>query len=97
MSALLWLEDDLDFTAGDFARLDAEVRSANEDLSHPEQVKRWIVAARPLTVAAGELTPNLKVRRNVVQESRAALLDVLYGGWDDEPVVEGEELHRGMA
>lgn len=97
VSALLWLEDDLDFTAGDFARLDAEVRSANEDLSHPEQVKRWIVAARPLTVAAGELTPNLKVRRNVVQENRAALLDVLYGGWDDEPVVEGEELHRGMA
>ena len=66
----------------------------NEQLSHPEQVKRWIVAARPLSVAAGELTPNLKTRRNVVAETRADLIDALYDGWGNE--LEGM-LHSGMA
>ena len=92
-TALLWLEED---ASADFAfeELDAAVRAVNEQLSHPEQVKRWIVAARPLTVAAGELTPNLKVRRDMVAGTRAALVEALYDGWDGD--VEGA-LHRGMA
>jgi long-chain acyl-CoA synthetase len=86
-SALLWLEDEvMDAIAHgvgfDFASLDAAVRRINEELSHPEQVKRWVVCARPLTVAAGELTPNLKLRRNNVAETRSAAIDVMYGAWD---------------
>ena len=79
-SALLWLEDE---AAGDccFDALDAAVRGVNAQLSHPEQVKRWIVATRPLSVAAGELTPNLKVRRNVVVTTRANL---------DKPLVDSD-------
>ena len=94
-TALLWLEDDM--AAGfDFEALDAEVLRVNEDLSHPEQLKRWVVAARPLAVATGELTPNLKVRRNVVAETRGALIDTLYDNWDNDTRVD-DELHRGWA
>ena len=92
-TALLWLEDDAD--NADFDALDAAVVTTNELLSHPEQVKRWIVAARPLTVAAGELTPNLKVRRNQVVKTRAELVETLYGTWDS-PASE-EILHAGAA
>jgi long-chain acyl-CoA synthetase len=102
-SALLWLEDEvMDAIAHgvgfDFASLDAAVRRINEELSHPEQVKRWVVCARPLTVAAGELTPNLKLRRNNVAETRSAAIDVMYGAWDapnaskfDDDVLYGGE------
>ncbi|MBQ9004069.1 MAG: AMP-binding protein [Eggerthellaceae bacterium] len=106
-TALLWLENDVASDGAaigsaaigsvfDFAALDDAVRRINEQLSHPEQVKRWIVAARPLTVAAGELTPNLKVRRNVVADTRAELVDALYDGWGDSDNA-GDLLHRGEA
>ena len=93
-TALLWLEDGT--AECDFGALDGAVRNVNEQLSHPEQVKRWIVAARPLSVAAGELTPNLKVRRNVVVETRATLVEALYDGWTQAAVAkENDMLHRG--
>jgi len=42
-TALIWLEDVVDC---DFDALDAAVRAVNVQLSYPEQVKRWIVAAQ---------------------------------------------------
>ncbi len=104
VSALLWLEDEVaaGVAAGeafDFAALDASVRRINEGLSHPEQVKRWVVCARPLTVAAEELTPNLKLRRGNVTQTRSAAIDVIYGAWDAHGVTEtcDDALHGGEA
>ena len=102
--ALLWLEDEVaqavaeGTMAFDFEGLDAAVRLTNEQLSHPEQIKRWIVCARPLSVASGELTPNLKVRRNVVADTRSDLIDRLYESWEDvRGSTDGEMLHGGEA
>ena len=95
-TALLWLEDGVEDS--DFAALDASVRAANEHLSHPEQVKRWIVANEPLTTATGELTPNFKVRRNVVAQKRATVVDALYDGWDAASgAMPAGALHQGEA
>ena len=95
-TALMWLEDD---AAGyDFTAFDTAVNGMNAQLSHPEQVKRWIVAARPLSLAAGELTPNLKVRRNIVAQTRAALVEALYDGWGEADATTSDDiLHRGEA
>ncbi len=93
-TALLWLEDD--GASYDYSALDATVLKVNVELSHPEQVKRWVVAAAPLSVARGELTPNLKVRRNIVAETRAALISDLYDNWEQAPLGEAADtLHRG--
>lgn len=103
-SALLWLEDEVMASVArgdnyDFASLDASVRRANEELSHPEQVKRWVVCARPLAVGAGELTPNLKLRRNIVAETRSAAIDTMYDAWDVLGVGKScdDVLHGGEA
>ena len=97
-TALLWLEDDDAAESFDFDALDAAVREVNAQLSHPEQVKRWIVAARPLSVADGELTPNLKVRRNIVAATRSNLIEELYDVWNQVGAGSaGDELHRGEA
>jgi len=75
--ALLWLEDEAreGFNAEAF---DAEVLARNAQLSHPEQVKRWAVMDARLSIAAGELTPNLKLRRRHVTELQARAINVLY-------------------
>jgi long-chain acyl-CoA synthetase len=54
------------------------VQAALADLSQWEQVKRILVMARPFTVADGELTVSLKLRRQVVFAKYAAQIDALY-------------------
>ncbi len=60
-TALLW-------TNGPTSTLQADIDRMNKSLSHPEQVKRWRIINKPLSIQSGELTPNLKVKRKVVLE-----------------------------
>lgn len=69
--ALLWAE-------GDTKHLQKEIDRMNAMLSHPEQVKRWTVVKQPLSIANGELTPNLKVRRNMVWAHFAKEINEMY-------------------
>ncbi len=66
----------------DHPELVAEVQGAvdrvNAGLSNPERVRRFVLLPRDLSVAEGELTPTLKVRRPVVAERFADALDALY-------------------
>jgi long-chain acyl-CoA synthetase len=65
--------------AADEARtIDAAVSRINGELSHPEQVKRWVVLPNDLSIQTGELTANLKLRRRRVQERFRAEIDALY-------------------
>jgi long-chain acyl-CoA synthetase len=43
-----------------------------------EQIKRFAILTRDLSIEDGELTPTLKVKRTVVSERYADLLDSLY-------------------
>ena len=70
-TALLW-------TTGNIDTLATDVESMNQQLSHPEQVKRYLIVSTPLSIARGELTPNLKVKRNVVIEHYSNEIENLY-------------------
>ena len=70
-TALLW-------TTGLVDALDDEIERMNQQLSHPEQVKRYFIIKTPLSIASGELTPNLKVKRNVVLEHYHHEIEKLY-------------------
>jgi long-chain acyl-CoA synthetase len=48
------------------------------DLARYQQIKRFAVRATPLTIAAGELTPTLKVRRRIVFDKYRDLFERLY-------------------
>ncbi|MFN2383536.1 MAG: long-chain fatty acid--CoA ligase, partial [Gemmatimonadota bacterium] len=49
-----------------------------------ESLKTFRLLPEDLTLAAGELTPTLKVRRRVIEEKYAALIDTMY---EDEPAL----------
>ncbi len=70
-TALLWLE-------GDVPDLAEQVERVNADLSHPEQIRRYRVIDRPLSIQAGELTPNLKVKRGPVEARFAEEIEEMY-------------------
>jgi len=56
------------------------VDEANKAVSSAESIKRFVVLSVDFTVAGGELTPTLKVKRNVVFRSFTAEVEALYSG-----------------
>ena len=80
-AALLWVDG-----APTDERRDLVARAIddiNGSLSHPEQVKRWVVLLDDLSVEGGDLTPNLKLRRERVTRR---LRDVIEGLYEREEV-----------
>jgi long-chain acyl-CoA synthetase len=58
----------------------AELDRANARYAQVAQVKKFVILDHDLSQETGELTPTLKVKRNVVNEKYAGLLDELYSG-----------------
>jgi long-chain acyl-CoA synthetase len=54
------------------------VQAANERLNRPEQVKRYQILSHSWGVEGGELTPTLKLKRRVIHEKYADIIDQLY-------------------
>ena len=54
------------------------VERVNDNLAPHEQVKRWKLLPAVLSIATGELTPTLKLRRRVVAERWSSLISELY-------------------
>lgn len=82
-TALLWLHE------GNQEEVDQAIMAANHDLSHPEQVKRWALLPNELSIESGELTANLKLRRQIVMRHYQHLIETLY----DEHAVSEQEAH----
>ena len=60
------------------AALQAAVDAVNATQARVAQVRKFAVLPRSLSIEGGELTPTLKVKRKVVIDRNAALLDELY-------------------
>jgi long-chain acyl-CoA synthetase len=57
-----------------------EIDRANTKYAQVEQVKKFAILDHDLSQATGELTPTLKVKRNVVNEKYKDVFDSLYAG-----------------
>ena len=55
------------------------VDELNSRLNRWETVKKWRLLDHDLTIESGELTPSMKVKRNIVEKNNKELIDSLYG------------------
>lgn len=63
-----------------------EVDKVNKDLSPWETIKKFVLLEEPLTVEADELTPTMKVKRNVINEKFSDEIESMYEDEEDEKV-----------
>ena len=54
------------------------VDELNSHLNRWETIKKWKLLDHDLTVESGELTPSMKVKRNVVEDNHRGLIDQMY-------------------
>ncbi len=57
-----------------------ELDRANSNYAQVEQVKKFAILDHDLSIETGELTPTLKVKRNVVYDRYGDLFESMYGG-----------------
>jgi long-chain acyl-CoA synthetase len=62
------------------ATLQGYVDELNAGLAPHEQLKRFSILPRDLSVDAGDLTPSLKVKRKSVETKYKEVLDSMYEG-----------------
>jgi long-chain acyl-CoA synthetase len=60
------------------AAVQKQVDTVNATLARVEQIKKFAILAQPLSIAAGELTPTLKLKRKVILQRHAAQIDAMY-------------------
>ncbi len=58
--------------------LKAEVDRATPNLAQYERVKRIALLDRDFEIEKGEMTPSLKVKRNIIEQKYKAVIDALY-------------------
>ncbi|WP_375000292.1 AMP-dependent synthetase/ligase [Aeromicrobium sp. CTD01-1L150] len=58
--------------------ISGQIEELNSRLNQWETIKKWAVLDDDLSVESGEITPSMKVKRNVVEANNKALLDSFY-------------------
>ena len=73
--ALLWVNED--YNPDEIAQ---KIRKINQDLSHPQQIKRWAIVAHDLSIDGGDLTANMKLKREIITQRYRDVIEALYQG-----------------
>jgi long-chain acyl-CoA synthetase len=60
--------------------IEADIQQIQRDLANFERVRKFSLLDKPFTIEDGELTPSQKVRRKVVEERYAGLIEGMYRG-----------------
>ncbi|MGB3371135.1 MAG: long-chain fatty acid--CoA ligase [Rhodococcus sp. (in: high G+C Gram-positive bacteria)] len=60
------------------AEIDKAVADANKKVSNAEQIKKYKILEQDFTVETGELTPTMKLKRNIIHQERGAEIESIY-------------------
>jgi long-chain acyl-CoA synthetase len=73
---LIWVDEPPE----SFSLLDDAIIDINSTLSNPEQIKRWAVLKNDLSIDKGDLTANLKLKKNSIIKRYDETIKSLYEG-----------------
>jgi long-chain acyl-CoA synthetase len=73
LSGLLWVDEN--YNADEIAKT---IREINYSLSRPEQVKRWALLPNELSIDGGDLTANMKLKREIITKRYQNVIDSIY-------------------
>jgi long-chain acyl-CoA synthetase len=62
------------------AEIQTAIDDANKAVSKAESIRKFVILADDWTEAGGQLTPSLKLKRNIVHKEAAEQIDGLYSG-----------------
>lgn len=71
------------------AEVQRAIDAANETVSRAESIRKFTILPSELTEASGHLTPKLSIKRNVILEDFAPLIESMYSG---APATEGHSI-----
>ena len=60
--------------------MEKDIQELQRDLAHYERVRKFTLLDRPLTIENGEITPTQKVRRQIVEDRYADVIERMYSG-----------------
>ncbi|MDX2382050.1 MAG: AMP-dependent synthetase/ligase [Acidimicrobiia bacterium] len=70
------LDDDLETLRAEISKA---IEQANAQVSRAESIREFRILSSDFTIESGELTPTLKMKRNVIAEQRATVITSIYG------------------
>lgn len=73
LSSLLWADSDYNPE-----KISKSINEFNNHLSHPEQVKKWVILSDDLSINGGELTANMKLKRKIITKRYQNVIDSIY-------------------
>ena len=85
-TALLWL-DETTWHAKSPQSIAAGIEQINANHARPEQIKRWAIMPGKLSAEDGGLTGSMKMRRGILTQRYADMIDALYAGKTPEGVL----------
>ena len=68
------------------AEVQRAIDAANELVSRAESIRKFTILPLELTEASGHLTPKLSIKRNIILEDFAPVIEGMYSG---APATEG--------
>ena len=56
----------------------AKIKEMNKNLNHWEEIQKFYIATRPISIESGDITPSMKLKRNVLEEKYKKEVDAFY-------------------
>ena len=71
--SLIWVDEDVDPD-----EISTSIKDINSKLSNPEKIKRWAILKNDLSIENGDLTANLKLKRENILKRHQDILKLIY-------------------
>jgi long-chain acyl-CoA synthetase len=71
--SLIWVDEDIDPD-----KISIAIKNVNSKLSNPEKIKRWVILKNDLSIEHGDLTANLKLKRENILKRHQDIVKLIY-------------------